>query len=454
MQLDKNFVYITNVILNNQCIYISIRQKICIMILKKLYVTGYKNLKDCTLEPNGILALTGCNGVGKSNLLEVMQFISIFISGSDSDRQLIISKGTYPGFNNWVPIIKKDELSKFKFIIYCQLKVKGKKWDLEYILEIDPPKRFMQNAGLQKNNGKITSEECNIKEVGKSGKKKMLFKRNNEGLVNLNYETRRGKREFNVKFDMTALQAIEIREADVFERNYPVLAKFLKSFITSDLIRLNPKLLIDSTEPRIEQTYKKNTGTIIDHFALFGLLKNISNNKDVYEEFKYWLKTLADIDDIILFETDSNKISKKNTSVEHPQVLKFILFNQKKRIFPPKSLSMGTNMILGLLVALFSFRSKDGSLAIEEPESYLHPKAIIDLIKLIRKFSEEKTILISTHSPVVLNSLKPNEVVLLQPISSDYVTTKKITAMKSAIETLKRGYISFGDLLQTNFEIE
>jgi len=52
-------------------------------------------------------------------------------------------------------------------------------------------------------------------------------------------------------------------------------------------------------------------------------------------------------------------------------------------------------------------------LLVEEPENGLHPARIRDVVKVLRRISEQTQVLIATHSPLVVNELAPEEVTVL-----------------------------------------
>jgi len=69
--------------------------------------------------------------------------------------------------------------------------------------------------------------------------------------------------------------------------------------------------------------------------------------------------------------------------------------------------SDGTVHALSMLVAAADPRVS--ALVIEEPESSLHPWIIYELSKKLRELSKDKSIFITTHSPVLIDTLKPAE---------------------------------------------
>jgi predicted ATPase len=116
-------------------------------------------------------------------------------------------------------------------------------------------------------------------------------------------------------------------------------------------------------------------------------------------------------------------------------------------------MSTGCAMMLGMLVTAYSFLHGNGFILLEEPEVYLHPKAIMDLVQFFRNISETKSVIFTTHSPVVLNSMWPEEVTLMVPTDGWKSTTRNVATIKEALDSLDAGFLSFGDLLQNNFNI-
>jgi predicted ATPase len=87
-----------------------------------------------------------------------------------------------------------------------------------------------------------------------------------------------------------------------------------------------------------------------------------------------------------------------------------LLFKERgnSRYWTAKDVSDGTLSTLAILVALVDKRIS--LLALEEPENSVHPWIIRQLIGQFRSLSKEKGLFVTTHSPVVLDTLEPNEV--------------------------------------------
>lgn len=418
------------------------------MKISNIYITGYKNLIDCNLQPSGIHAITGCNSSGKSNLIEVIAFVSALLSASDEFRSRLLNDGYSPTESTWFPkVTNENDNIDLHFEIDSIVSVDHVEWEITYILMIEKP--IFKKSLLLEGRGRIKSEKVYIKKLGQPGKKRLHVDRKPDGNTKVVLEKAvRKKLKFKTRKDMSVLHALEVREADDFFDNFPIIANFKQSLVSSSTMRLDPHALIRHSLRGKTTQFKKVPGQIVKQFDLYGLLKNIEKDKSTWKDFISWVKRLADIDTVYPREVDIS--NGKETGKE--EVRNFVFISQHGRIMLPGELSMGSAMILGILSSLYSLPLWGAPIILEEPESYLHPKAITDLIILLRSFSEENTLIFSTHSPVALNSLNPEEVTLMKQVSKGFFTTIKVKEIKEAVDALNRGFMSFGDLLQTNFE--
>lgn len=423
------------------------------MKIKKLYIDAYKNLVNCEIHPSDLHAITGINGSGKSNLLEVFQFIAALITRDDTFRDNLLLNGHCPSGSEWFPIPPDESsiISPFKFHLECEITVDKNIFIIKYSLEI--AEAIMGEGGPYDLNGQgiINSELLEIKQMGTPGPMKTLLKRNSDGEVTIHPElsTRSNPIHFKTKKNMSAIQALEVREADDFITKYPILNQFKTGLISSVVVKIDPELITAITKSISNNKLRpRSPGTPLNSFSLYEAIESIRNDDEYWGDYNYWLKTLCNIDEIDVFKTPSKDENSKLG--EH----KSILITREDRLLIPSELSTGNIVLLSLVTALFSFLKTSGVIIFEEPETYIHPKAMIDLIRLLRNISEIKTIVFSTHSPVALNSMKSNEVTLMFSIGDGRYTSKAVNEIKEASDAISRGYLSFGDLLQSNFMTE
>lgn len=85
--------------------------------------------------------------------------------------------------------------------------------------------------------------------------------------------------------------------------------------------------------------------------------------------------------------------------------------NGMKRPWTSHEVSDGTIQTLALLTAIFEPRSK--FLLLEEPENSVHPWIIRNLVAACRAVEKRKQIMLTTHSPVLIDAVKPSDVWLV-----------------------------------------
>ena len=97
------------------------------------------------------------------------------------------------------------------------------------------------------------------------------------------------------------------------------------------------------------------------------------------------------------------------TSVGHMETIEFrqrVVGSKQPWRFPAINMSDGTLRALAVLTALFQFGERRTArlIGIEEPETALHPAAAGLLLDCLREGTRERQVLITTHSPDLLDS--------------------------------------------------
>ncbi len=123
------------------------------------------------------------------------------------------------------------------------------------------------------------------------------------------------------------------------------------------------------------------------------------------------------------------------------------------------SMSDGTLRVLATLVAAFqtdSFFGAPSLVAVEEPETSLHPAAMHALVDALDEATGRTQILLTTHSAELLDNptIRPENVRVVEMVNGETVITPVDDA---SVEIVKRGLNTLGglerdDLLQLNFK--
>lgn len=105
-------------------------------------------------------------------------------------------------------------------------------------------------------------------------------------------------------------------------------------------------------------------------------------------------------------------------------------FIVRKTSLSPNQLSEGTFKTLAILFYLITDQSR--LLLLEEPEVCIHHGLLASTLRLIKDYSIEKQIVISTHSDFVLDGLEPNNVFVVKYQSEKGTTVKHVPRTMSA----------------------
>jgi predicted ATPase len=119
--------------------------------------------------------------------------------------------------------------------------------------------------------------------------------------------------------------------------------------------------------------------------------------------------------------------------------------------FGAMNMSDGTLRALGILVALFQARNgrKVPLVGIEEPEAALHPAAASVLRDCLRDGSRHTQVLVTSHSPELLDdkNLDPESILA---VSSEDGTTRISTLDEASLSALRDRLYTPGELLRAN----
>lgn len=111
---------------------------------------------------------------------------------------------------------------------------------------------------------------------------------------------------------------------------------------------------------------------------------------------------------------------------------------------------MSEGMLYWLAFAIIEALAPHAILLIEEPENGLHPSRITEVMAVLREISARTQIIVATHSPLVINELKPDEVTIVTrtpeagTICTPMTETKNF-AERSKVYALGELWLSYAD---------
>ncbi len=117
--------------------------------------------------------------------------------------------------------------------------------------------------------------------------------------------------------------------------------------------------------------------------------------------------------------------------------------DQPTHVFNVNQMSDGTLRLLGILVALYQ-DPRPPTIALEEPELTVHPGILKIISDSITEVSQRCQILVTTHSPYLLDHFNPSKVFSVE--LADGMTQVK-NLHKSQIKAVQEGLFSLGELM-------
>lgn len=387
-------------------------------MITKIDVKNFKNFEDFELELKPLNVLIGANGTGKSNFVKLIQ---LYKEGMDLTLQKFIDKcgGTRS-------LLKDFNLEKiFEIGISSDINTfnikKNKRQNTNYYYKIYITQKTQYAIPLEK-----------------------LFKQDELLLDYLEF-----------------FQQIN----GVKEQKEIVSQSEFEALLDKDQEEAKNKLMVNNFDelffPQIDQLRSEN----LDFFNFF-------KNSEIYNEFAIkfgsemrrvqFVKREATLekngDNLInVLNTLYNGFPEAKDSIKNIMSISFDNF--KDLIFPPQSqgqvdmewqhknnksvstyfLSDGQLKFLCLLAILYNPNHK-GLICIEEPELYLHTSLHKILGEVLKEASQTKQIIVTTHSPDLLNALEPEDICVLNANKETGYTNIKRLDSKGELESWLRDY--------------
>lgn len=337
--------------------------------IRRLKIENFRSIDSLEVEglaPFSVFA--GANGSGKSNFFDALDFVSFFVRGG-----IEIAPYEHGGFAN-IHSAKREGLDskKFSFEIECDLLEQQKK----------TPPAFCYSLSINDlDSGPVIKEDLDLNEEPTNA----MGERPNEE---------------SIYYEGPIYSALSR-----YYPNHP-LTELLKNL---RVYRIDP---LGAKKPDTSDFNPTQLGSEGSNLA--SVLQRLESDQEIREEILDWMEMIVPGIEKVQTEQQrldgSTALGFKEVGIDKP--------------FPAHLVSDGTMYALCLLVAVLDAPSGCGMTLIEEPERGLHPKAIRELIDLMRQqASPENPIWLTTHSESVVRALKLSELVLVDKI--DGRTTMK-----------------------------
>lgn len=367
-------------------------------MIKRLIISNYKSLGANTIiDLEKLTVFVGPNGSGKSNIIDIFRFLSdcmqIGLEGAITKR-------------NGIKSVRKWSSGK-PTNISIRVEITDSTFNATYLFEVSSHKKH--DYVVSKEYASITDFTTN--------------ETHQYSVVNQKWQNKPSG--VDPKISPLNLVLPIISGDERFKRLEATIRNISIYNIYPDTLRIPQKY--DPSKPMQEQGI--NWVSILKD-------QDISTWKD---DFISGLKVLTkEIDDIEIKPVSGYLIARFRHGV----------FGESKKAkwFEASSESDGTLRTAGILTALLQI-PRLPLIGIEEPELTIHPGAISLLYDYLTQASSSSQIVITTHSPELLDRIKDTEAIRV--ISKDSSTTFVSGMSSDQIESIKSGLLSIGEIHRT-----
>lgn len=364
--------------------------------LSSATLSGYKSLESVNTKlTKGLNIIIGHNASGKSNFLNCLAIVlayrnrSLKLPFNSSELRMMVDNGDEIIWN-----LQKNNIPMFRIT----------DWQVRTLLE-----SHVESSNEEQNNI--------IEIISKNGKVIFDSKKFKEGI----FEFRNTK----IRLGTNIRQAV-FRRLNIFGP----YSKLLHFSLPEILEGINTPASILFSKNGIEITgfdYDQPLLSFLDNL-FFDLCNSIAidkqaNLKRIYSVLKVEkkltekLKKYSPIKDVRFHQNINLFKEESRIRIENIQVE----FNINGDWMPWSNLSDGTKRLFYLIAEIQSL-GKGGIILLEEPELGIHPQQLHNFMNFLKEESQEKQIILSTHSPQVLNILEADE--LDKIIIAKYVKSK------------------------------
>lgn len=383
------------------------------MEIKRIKLDGYKNVTDVDLQLSKITGLLSINSFGKSNVLNGIDFGFKFISAQSKYRSKLMMG------NNGMPLFKNNN-KNYTFEIEFVCKMDKKPFDVIYGYE------FRWGNQVNKS-GKIINEYLKLKDVLESQKYSSYIER--DETKSLYKSSLTGRCNTKLTIDNNELIINKLKAYD--NLFYIDLLKALneiefyidRHFDASDFY---------DTKSILSKQESKNP---MDEF--YDLGANLYSLKKAYlKDYNLIINTIKDlfpfiqeieVNEIII--KDENHVYVGEGEYFHIDFGYVIYATQANMKSPIKFSNMSDGVKRILLILTYMTLAKIRNIpiiAIEEPENSINPGLLRKLLIVLDNFAENSKVIITSHSPFLINYFNLSSLYLGLPNKEGRGTFKKL----------------------------
>lgn len=392
------------------------------MKLRRVFVQNYKSLRHVDFKPTDFSVLVGPNASGKSNFADAIDFLSyVYREGLE---HAIARKGGYENI-----AFRKERRSKSA--IEFEIEVEASPTEIRRLVSSPSFRthekaklselRFTHHFAFQAIGSGIKSEYRVVKEkilitaaedqpdLFSKGSAAVNIERNASGAIKISTYGGSVLGSF-VERPLKFMQELADESAHVPPEQLAISFPFLTNLLFNIFSRALSQMAV--YKPSSELSRRPGVPTPNPLLMMTG--ENLPAVVDWLKRHKpdQWKEIMHAMKDILP--------NLEDIGVQYLHTKTLGLFFKERGISRPwtaEDISDGTIRALAILVASIDPRSS--VLFVEEPENSVHPWIIKVLVERLRSISKSKNVIITTHSPVLLDIVAPAAVWVVHKVGGE-----------------------------------
>lgn len=398
------------------------------MKLLRVTVSGFRNVAHTTIELGGISAIISPNNYGKSNLLQAIDFGFEFMKSSSRQRESMMRA------LNCMPLNPKLANDDFRFSFTLDDPTLS-----EYRFV-----RYSFSFAWLRDDGKgcrITDETMEISSKERGPWTNYL--KRTEGKYKKSHDTRSFRSisldDTRLAIDvLTAIEDIDINRAirsilavtfdicnsldtDSRFRSAPLELKVQRpddSFVMFDDEDLSRSLYhLSKVSPERYEDFQAAVCTLFPEFDEVSAVSYAINPEEHSRLVKALGTTDSDIDIPFRIKDELYRLIIKSSHINQPVDVSYM--------------STGTKRIIWLIANVMIAGAKGaGGIGIEEVETSIHPRMTQEFLEILNESVEDTSLLLTSHSPYLIQYLKPEKVYIGVPDDNGVASFRKMRPSK------------------------
>lgn len=402
------------------------------MKLKRLEIHNYKSLRNVVLEPGPLSVFVGPNAAGKSNFADALDFLSEVYRWNLEGA--VKKKG---GYENICFRQAERSSAPIRFRVVLEIERRFRKATKVPLTGLVFDHSFELVRGAR-SSFSVRSEKFSVWNVDNFP---------GELIVRLARTRKKYDAELpeHSREDLSRKVWIDQRRLSKWLQNsdgsmlffevlhsiIPWTSVFSGQMSALKVFQLSPRHCRETGVPTPNADLDRfggNLPAVIDHLK--------SNAPDAFESLlnavRRIMPSLESLE-IDFTHTKTLGLFLKEAGVERP--------------WATEDISDGTIQTIALLAAVFDPRIP--ILLIEEPENSVHPWAIRNFVQAFREASEQKQIFLTTHSPILIDQIRPEELWVVQRPQLETKITPVLELDPSLKEAWGQGKFTLSEYLDS-----